>query len=48
LPMGVNYFPDIAKEIMETVLYGIPDCEVYLADIGNFSTSWETPLQVLE
>jgi len=46
--MGVNYFPDIAKEIMEIVLYDIPDCEVYLDNIGNFSNSWKTPLQVLE
>jgi len=48
LPMGVNQSPDIAQEIMETVLHDIPDCEVYLDDVGIFSNSWEEHLQVLE
>ena len=34
LPMGVNQAPDIAQEIMEDCLHDIPECDVYLDDIG--------------
>jgi len=46
--MGVNQAPDIAQEIMEHVLHDIPDCDVYLDDVGIFSNDWESHLQALD
>ena len=42
LPMGVCESPDIAQEIMETVLASLLDeIEIYLDDCAAFSNSWE-------
>ncbi len=48
LPMGVNQAPDIAQEIMEDCLHDIPECDVYLDDIGVFNDDWHSHLQTLE
>ena len=39
LPMGVKQSPDVAQEIMESILHDVPDVEVYIDDIGCFSKS---------
>lgn len=41
LPMGVCQSPDIAQEIMEAVLQGLAEVEIYIDDIGIFLNSWE-------
>ena len=48
LPMGICCAPDMAQEIMEDVLDGVEDAEVYLDDIGVFGTSWTEHLQSLD
>jgi hypothetical protein len=40
LPMGLKCSPDIAQSIMENVLCRIEDVDVYIDDVGVFSTSW--------
>jgi transposase InsO family protein len=47
LPMGIKQSPDVAQEIMEDVLRGIANVEVYIDDIGVFSDSWEEHLATL-
>ena len=47
LPMGICCAPDMAQEIMEDVLDGVDDAEVYLDDIGVFAPSWEKHLTAL-
>ncbi|KAG7343120.1 glycine-rich domain containing protein [Nitzschia inconspicua] len=48
LPMGICQSPDIAQEIMENVLQGLSkDVEVYIDDIGCFSNSWESHIELL-
>jgi len=36
LPMGIKQSPDVAQEIMEDVLQGLDDVEVYIDNIGIF------------
>jgi hypothetical protein len=38
----------MAQEIMEDVLRGIPEIEVYIDDVGTFTNSWQKHLQVLD
>ena len=47
LPMGLKCSPDIAESIMESVLAGIDDGEVYLDDVGAFSQTWEHHIKLL-
>ena len=47
LPIGLKCSPDFAQEVMENVLRGIEDSDVYLDGVGNFSTSWEGHMELL-
>jgi hypothetical protein len=45
--MGLKCFPDIAQSIIENVLRGIEDVDVYIDDVGAFSTSWTKHCELL-
>jgi Reverse transcriptase (RNA-dependent DNA polymerase)/RNase H-like domain found in reverse transcriptase len=47
MAMGISCAPDISQEIMETVMKGIDDADVFLDDIGAFSDTWEDHLKLL-
>ena len=47
LPMGLKCSPDIAQAIMENVLSGIEDADVYIDDVGAFSKDWTHHINVL-
>ena len=47
LPMGLKCSPNIAQLIMENVMRGVEDVEVYIDDIGAFSNNWEDHCMVL-
>ena len=48
LPMGLKYSPDFAQEVMENVLRGIDNSDVYLDDVGAFSNTWEHHMNLLD
>jgi transposase InsO family protein len=48
LPMGCCQSPDVAQEIMESVLADIPEIEVFIDDVGIFTKTWEDHLRVLD
>lgn len=49
LPMGLCCSPDIAQRIMESVLRGIDDSEVYIDDIGAFTKAgWNNHIKLLD
>jgi hypothetical protein len=39
--MGLKCSPDIAQAAMENVLSDIEDANVYIDDIGAFSSNWD-------
>ena len=41
LPIGLKCSPDIAQSILESVLSGIEDADVYIDDIGALSHDWD-------
>ena len=48
LPMGLKCSPDISQSVMENVLMGIDAADVYIDDVGAFSSSWQEHLALLE
>ena len=47
LPMGLKCSPGFAQSMMENVLAGIPDIDVYIDDVRSFSISWKQHLVLL-
>lgn len=47
LPMGVQCSCDIAKAVMESVLSGLEDEDVYIYDVGVFSKGWKHDIELL-
>ena len=48
LPMGLKCAPDIVQECMEQIFRDLQEeVEIYIADIGCFSTDWKTHMQLL-
>ena len=47
LPMGVSESPDIATEMMHSILDDIDGIEFYMDDIGVFTTTWPDHLSLL-
>jgi hypothetical protein len=47
LPMGLKYSPDIAQAAMENVLLDIKDADVYIDDVGAFSSNWDHYVDLL-
>ena len=48
LPMGLKCSPDIAQSVMENVLAGIDAADVYIDDVGVFSSSWQHHMVFLD
>ncbi len=47
LPMGLKCSPDIAQAAMENVLSDIKDANVYIGDVGAFSSDWDNRVNLL-
>ena len=45
--MGISESPDIATEMMHSVLDDIEGIEFYMDNLGVFSSSWPDPLSLL-
>jgi hypothetical protein len=47
LLMGLKFSSDIAQVIMENLLSGIEDADVYIDDVGAFSSDWNYHVNLL-
>ncbi len=45
--MGLKCSPDNAQAAMENVLSDIEDADIYIDDVGAFSSSWEHHINLL-
>ena len=48
LPVGLKCSPDYAQEITEDTLCDIEDQDVYIDDVGVFSSDWSQRMNVLD
>ena len=48
LPMGLKCSPDIAQSVMENVVAGIDEADVYIDYVGAFSSLWQDHLDLLD
>jgi hypothetical protein len=47
LPMELKCSPDIAQAAMENVLSDIKDADIYIDDVGTFSSNWDHHVNLL-
>jgi hypothetical protein len=47
LPFGLKCSPDIAQSIMESVVFGIEDADVYMDNVGVFFNNWDHHIKLL-
>jgi hypothetical protein len=47
LPIGLKCSSDIAQAIMENVLSDIKDADIYIDDVGVFSSDWNHHINLL-
>jgi hypothetical protein len=45
--MGFKCSPDIAQAAMENVLSDIEDADIYIDDVGAFSSDWDHHVNLL-
>ena len=48
LPMGIKQSSDIAQEVMKNLLRDINNVEIYIDDIGCFSSTFSSHIQTLD
>ena len=48
LPMGLKCSPDIAQSVIKNVLLSIDAADVYIYDVGAFSSLWQDHLALLD
>ena len=48
LPMGIKQSSDIAQEVMENLFCDLDKVEIYIDDIGCFSSIFETYIKTLD
>ena len=48
LPMGIKQSSDVAQEVMKNLFRDLDDVEVYIDDIGCFSSSFSTHINTLD
>eukprot|EP00957_Ditylum_brightwellii_P132207 10081032-Ditylum_brightwellii.AAC.1 len=46
--MGLKCSPDFAQTAMENVLHGIEDDDVYIDDVGDFFSNWESHIKLID
>ena len=46
--MGLTISPDVHQEIMENIFRNIEECDIFIDDIGNFSSFWEEHIILLK
>ena len=48
LPMGLKCSPDFSQEFMENIFRHLEDTDIYIDDVGAFSTSWTSHIKLLD
>ena len=46
--MRHNFSPEFSKAVMENVLCGIEECDVYIDDVGIFAKIWGDHIKALD
>ncbi len=47
LPIGLKCSPDIAQAVIKNLLSDIKDADVYIDDVGAFSSDWNHHVDLL-
>ncbi len=46
--MGIKQSPNFALEIVEEILCGLDECEVYIDNVGTCTNNWNSHLKSLD